>query len=378
MLFTLLILLFMQFISVLFFSIMPYIIRKTDSFGVSIPEQVFHDEAIAKMRRDYTLQSVIAGLVITVLMVPAVLKLPENLGLYLFLEAYVVQLLIFFVIYLIKHFQMKKLKAEKNYTREFKQFVVIDTSFRSKMIRVSPLWFILYAVVIFGTLIFTYYLYPSLPPRMPMHWDLNGNVNGWMEKSLMGVLYLPGTQLFISLVYILIFIVIKKSKQLLDPSKAVISIEQSRIFRYRWSAFIVFSGLLLVILFGLVQWFILTSMNNLKLMTVVILIPVFVIIVWAIVLSITTGQGGSNVKIKDKKSPKEKTISRNEDQFWVLGQYYYNPKDPALFVEKRFGIGWTFNFGRPLTWAIVIGFLVFIAAVMILAFVITGKQTVGK
>ena len=36
---------------------------------------------------------------------------------------------------------------------------------------------------------------------------------------------------------------------------------------------------------------------------------------------------------------------------------YFNADDPALFVEKRFGIGYTLNFGRPSAW-LLIGLLV--------------------
>jgi uncharacterized membrane protein len=29
---------------------------------------------------------------------------------------------------------------------------------------------------------------------------------------------------------------------------------------------------------------------------------------------------------------------------------YVNTQDPALLVEKRFGVGYTFNFGHPIAW----------------------------
>jgi uncharacterized membrane protein len=38
------------------------------------------------------------------------------------------------------------------------------------------------------------------------------------------------------------------------------------------------------------------------------------------------------------------------DEAWKLGQFYYNPDDPALLVEKRFGIGYTLNFGNRASW----------------------------
>jgi uncharacterized membrane protein len=34
------------------------------------------------------------------------------------------------------------------------------------------------------------------------------------------------------------------------------------------------------------------------------------------------------------------------------GIFYVNRDDPKLFVPKRFGVGWTLNFGRPAAWVI--------------------------
>lgn len=40
------------------------------------------------------------------------------------------------------------------------------------------------------------------------------------------------------------------------------------------------------------------------------------------------------------------------DRSWKLGQYYINPRDPALIVPTRFGVGHTLNLGQPLAWTI--------------------------
>ena len=32
------------------------------------------------------------------------------------------------------------------------------------------------------------------------------------------------------------------------------------------------------------------------------------------------------------------------------GAFFYDPADPRLLVPKRLGLGWTFNFGRPMAW----------------------------
>ena len=38
------------------------------------------------------------------------------------------------------------------------------------------------------------------------------------------------------------------------------------------------------------------------------------------------------------------------DARWKLGMFYFNPRDPSIIVEKRFGVGWTINFGN--IWAV--------------------------
>ncbi len=44
------------------------------------------------------------------------------------------------------------------------------------------------------------------------------------------------------------------------------------------------------------------------------------------------------------------TGDRTPDECWKWGLIYYNPDDPALMVEKRFGIGWTINFAHRGAW----------------------------
>lgn len=45
----------------------------------------------------------------------------------------------------------------------------------------------------------------------------------------------------------------------------------------------------------------------------------------------------------------------DDDRHWKGGLMYFNKEDPSLFVEKRFGIGWTINFARPISYIILFG-----------------------
>ncbi|MCR5459924.1 MAG: DUF5808 domain-containing protein [Acetatifactor sp.] len=45
---------------------------------------------------------------------------------------------------------------------------------------------------------------------------------------------------------------------------------------------------------------------------------------------------------------KEMTLLEDDDDQWILGMLYYNPKDKRLNVEKRAGVGGTINYAHPM------------------------------
>ena len=50
----------------------------------------------------------------------------------------------------------------------------------------------------------------------------------------------------------------------------------------------------------------------------------------------------------EERYEKEITQLADDDDNWLLGQFYYNPQDSRLNVEKRTGMGSTFNFAHPM------------------------------
>jgi uncharacterized membrane protein len=98
----------------------------------------------------------------------------------------------------------------------------------------------------------------------------------------------------------------------------------------------------------------------------VMLAMTIVLMLAAIYLSARYGQGGSRLgdlstetlgltdayaSRKDLAAP---IGDRTPDECWKFGQLYFNPDDPAIWVEKRAGVGYTLNFGRPASWAILL------------------------
>ncbi len=65
------------------------------------------------------------------------------------------------------------------------------------------------------------------------------------------------------------------------------------------------------------------------------------------------------------KKPKGEIL--DDDDRWVLGMFYYDPANPSVFVEKRVGIGYTPNYGRPAAWLMTIGIIAVIVASVLLS-----------
>lgn len=53
------------------------------------------------------------------------------------------------------------------------------------------------------------------------------------------------------------------------------------------------------------------------------------------------------------------------------GIFYVNPDDPAMFVPKRRGAGWTLNFGHRWTWRLVWLMIASLVASIVLSTVLT-------
>ena len=70
-------------------------------------------------------------------------------------------------------------------------------------------------------------------------------------------------------------------------------------------------------------------------------------------------------------------IFRDDERYWVGGFFYNNPDDPEMFVPKRYGLGWTVNFGHPWGKVFLIGTLLLPLVLLILNFLATGGAPAG-
>jgi uncharacterized membrane protein len=91
---------------------------------------------------------------------------------------------------------------------------------------------------------------------------------------------------------------------------------------------------------------------------VIVLLPLFLVLVLVMTVALARlGQGGSRVSAANETPSAISAVpvgDRTPDDYWKLGVLYFNRDDPAVIVEKRFGLGYTLNFARPATWVILL------------------------
>lgn len=348
------------FISLIF---IPYLTRRTESFGVSIPEKLFEREDFEAMRKKYVkIMSVFSFILLAIfLIIYFFVKEDDNLFAILFTVIIFLYLILSFLIYLKFHFEMKRIKEGENWAEDKVEKTVVHAKFREQRLTISNWWYLFPFLLTIGFGLFILINYDRLPEQIPINYNLSGEVTNWQEKSYGRVLILPALQLFLVLIFLFVNIIIAKSKQQVSAENPEGSLRQNLMFRRRWSIFLYLSLLAMVFMFSFMQ----VGDYFLQIEAIyLILLPIIIssaMVIGAIILALTTGQGGSRLSLSDELD--DKVINRDDDRYWKLGQFYFNKEDPSMFIEKRFGIGWTMNFARPLGW-------VFLLSVIALPFLI--------
>lgn len=339
---------------------MPKLVRKDIFFGIRIPEDEVNNNELKDIYKSYVRNLLLSNIALIILV--SVLLLNVDSEIILGISIFGI-LIVDYLIYYMAHKKTKEVKKKLNLGKEKKQYVVVDTRFtasnRGKMLA-SPIWFIL-AIIIVG---FNVYLalkyYNDAPAQIPIRWDFSGNVTAYAEKSLKIVMMMPLMQMLMVFVLFFVYKSIAWAKQQISVVNPEESKERSRIFRLRTSRFVVIVMMSIIIDMTIINLDLLQIIEKSPIITITITaaIPI-VILITAIYYAFTTGQGGSRIKFKDDKD-KNNVADRDDDKYWRMGVFYVNKNDPSVFVEKRFGIGFTINFGNP--WGIVsmIGIIVII------------------
>lgn len=333
---------------VLFMQILiPYISRRNILLGVKVPLEALNTREVKGIKKGFIISNIFIGL-ISIGIISYFLYYYYSLS--LMTLAPIVFLGILFIVYIIWNKKLKQIKTEMEWDKLATNVVVVNTKFSRDKVKANDLskwWLLLPLVIVIVNIVLSLYKYPSLPERIPSHWDFQGRVDGYMKTTIVTVLMMPGFQLIMGLIMYFAYYSMKKSKQQIDSKDPEGSLKKNMIFRRIWGIFFLVATVLLEILFTILNMMILGMMDNMRLFNIVNTIVLGLIAGGSIILSLLLGQGGDRIKIhQGDTSP---GFDMDDDKLWKLGNsIYYNPEDPAIFIEKRIGVGWTVNGGRPL------------------------------
>ncbi len=355
-----------------FVCMLPLITRKTLLFGVRVPEAAAQSPEAARLKRQYVAAALIGGVAVIGLLIVQYLTLP----LWSLLACLYFPLLLMAVQYGAFIPQWRKalaLKAEKGWattataTAETRSAVE-----RERLLSFPKGWYALSAVLCLILVAISLSLYPSLPERIVTHWNASMQPDAWSDKSLLSVLMMPLIMLGMVLLMMISNISIYRMKLQVDAENPALSYAQHRIYRRMMSRAL---GLVTFALTLFLAYLQLVSLEVLPASAPAMMVLTCVLIVLCCVpfvyISIKAGQSGCKLKPEvleqDIHASQSGTVvtrpvhpGRGDDRFWKLGLFYYNPDDPAILIEDRFGTNGGMNYAHPVAKiaAIALGLLI--------------------
>jgi len=171
----------------------------------------------------------------------------------------------------------------------------------------------------------------QLPERFPVHWGADGQPNRWSSREPLTV-FAP---ILIGAAMNLVMLVL---------AWLFSRLPRNTIMRR------ITVRLLEVLLYPLTLTFVIVALMPLGLVVPVWVIPAIMLICVAGLILWSYRQIAAPALADAAPDPQS-------DSYWKAGMFYYNPNDPAIFVAKRVGIGYTVNFANKMCWLVLAGIL---------------------
>ncbi|MDI3341626.1 MAG: DUF5808 domain-containing protein [Sphaerobacter sp.] len=334
--------------------ILPALVSPTLPFGVRIPGAYAHEPAIAEIRRAYLLQTVVGALIVGAATAVLTTVTDEPLvpagGLMAFL-------IVAWAIYYGAHRRLRAIKADQGWYAGQRQAVVVDPALRQHPTPVPWAWALPAILMLLVTVALGIWRYPSLPETLTTHWNARGEPDGFAQKSIVSAFSPVAVQSVVTAMLLGLVWVIPRFRQELDveqqPEQAV---AQYRAYQTALSKSVLLLAACtnLSMLVTVLQIWQVTDLGMGATM-VAVSVPIVVGLIGTLWFAVRVGQAGA--RLRPSGAATSGYVNRDDDRFWRAGSFYVNRDDPALFVNKRFGIGWTLNLGHPLGWIILLAML---------------------
>jgi uncharacterized membrane protein len=217
----------------------------------------------------------------------------------------------------------------------------------------------------------------SIPSRIPIHWGFSGRPDGWADRSIPSVFACPAIGLLTCSFLAALWYALLDGVRRIHSTGPRARLE-ARFIRVV-SFFLLGLEYWLALLMGLLSLAVLRPNPEVPLPALWPVLAGQTLLIGTIFgIAFRAGQGGwrwgmagGTATIPSEFPP---IGDRTPDECWKLGLFYVNRNDPALFVEKRFGIGWTANFGNPRAWFLIGAIVFVIVATLVISLLAAAKK----
>lgn len=310
---------------------LPYIPRPYRLFGVAVPREIRYGSEGRRMLRRYGFQ-LLPWSVATLL---AALCLPIAWAAIWTIFAMLIPLIAATQAFSRGRAGAQHFALHVPSTREVQLTEKVDQLLPSASLFLVPL------AMLAGVAVYLHLHWNEIPDRFPIHWGSDGTVNGWSHRTLPGV-YGP---LIIGFLTVLFLMALSALSSWGSRKNAFSTTSKIAMIAGSFVMAAVFSRV------GLLPF------HALSMRPVLYLDVACFVFLAAMVCPSLLRQGESGTD----------TGEITPDACWHGDQFYNNPNDPALFVEKRCGLGVTLNFGNPRSWIVLAFMLLFMIAVVFFA-----------
>ncbi|MBL8174256.1 MAG: DUF1648 domain-containing protein [Bryobacterales bacterium] len=198
------------------------------------------------------------------------------------------------------------------------------------------LWHALAAMATLLPVLWLVAVYPELPEKVPVHWNIHGVPDRWAMKSFASVFLIAALSMEVQL---LLGLLVHDSDVARERAAGALRHSLTAMYRMLQPMRFILAALMAVLMLGLragepAEWF----------------SPAMTACTAALIVGTLVGVYRSYVAQSDYEASAPAGAPEFRDENYRWGVIYYNPGDANFLVHKRAGIGFTVNAAHRRAW----------------------------
>lgn len=339
--------------------IMPALVPKTLPLGVSVPAGRVDDPVIASAVRRYRVTIVVAAVIVLAIGIGLAFTSPSASV----IVGPLLAVAMWGVAYVSARARIIREKTAGQWYQGVPTRLAADVTPTARF-RPPVVWSAIGIVVVLAVFAIGVALYPGLPQTFPTHWGASGTPDVYSTKSVWTAFSLPFISLFMVVgFYGLSWLI--GTMPVRRPASESPERARARVDMLKHLTASLLGQISIVIALGMgalavAMW---TRADAAIMPTTIAMVVALLAVVVAMLVRysrsiahfdapagahpVTASRGASAPAAGAASSTDDRPDAPDDDRYWKGGMLYLNRSDPATFVPKRFGVGWTVNLGSP-------------------------------